>query len=226
MAFARILFYDADVSAWQIARMSLCQHTLRVSRRSCEVVMYSASDLRKGLKILWEGQPYEIVEFQFVKPGKGAAMYKCRVRHILQGNTIEKTFREVDSFAKPDLEGRELQFSYEDGGQFVFSDPDTYEEFRVDGDVLGRNRLLLADTMTVDVLFYNGKAVEVTLPIFVEKVIVETEPGFKGNTATNTYKPAKVEGGYEIQVPLFINEGDNVRIDTRTGEYADRVAKK
>lgn len=188
--------------------------------------MYSASDLRKGLKILWEGQPYEIVEFQFVKPGKGAAMYKCRVRHMLQGNTIEKTFREVDSFEKPDLESRELQFSYEDGGQFVFSDPDTYEESRVDGDVLGRNALLLSDTMEVDVLFYNGKAVAVTLPIFVEKVIIETEPGFKGNTATNTYKPAKVEGGFEIQVPLFINEGDNVRIDTRTGEYADRVAKK
>ncbi len=206
--------------------MPVSKQTLRVSRRVCEVNMYSASDLRKGLKILWEGQPYEIVEFQFVKPGKGAAMYKCRVRHMLQGNTIEKTFREVDSFEKPDLESRELQFSYEDGGQFVFSDPDTYEESRVDGDVLGRNALLLSDTMEVDVLFYNGKAVAVTLPIFVEKVIIETEPGFKGNTATNTYKPAKVEGGFEIQVPLFINEGDNVRIDTRTGEYADRVAKK
>lgn len=188
--------------------------------------MYNASDLRKGLKILWEGQPYEIVEFQFVKPGKGAAMYKCRVRHMLQGNTIEKTFREVDSFGKPDLESKELTFSYANGDQYVFSDPDTFEEFLVEGEVLGRNKLLLSDNMHCDVLFYNGKAVEVTLPIFVEKVVVETEPGFKGNTATNTFKPAKVEGGYELQVPLFINVGDNIRIDTRTGEYADRVAKK
>lgn len=185
-----------------------------------------ASDLRKGLKILWDGQPYEITEFQFVKPGKGAAMYKCRVRHILQGNTVEKTFREVDSFEKPDLESRELTYSYANGEQLVFSDPETYEEFLVETSVLGQNALLLDDNMKVDVLFYNGKAVEVTLPIFVEKVIVETEPGFKGNTATNTYKPAKVTGGFEIQVPLFIEQGDNVRIDTRNGQYADRVAKK
>lgn len=188
--------------------------------------MYSASDLRKGLKILWEGQPYEIVEFQFVKPGKGAAMYKCRIRHMLQGNTIEKTFREVDTFEKPDLESRELIYSYANGDQYVFSDPETYEEFYVEGEVLGRNRLLLTDNMHCDVLFYNGKAVEVTLPVFVEKQVIETEPGFKGNTATNTFKPAKVEGGYELQVPLFINQGDWIRIDTRTGEYADRVAKK
>jgi elongation factor P len=188
--------------------------------------MYTAADLRKGLKILWEGQPYEITEFQFVKPGKGMAMYKCRIRHMLQGNTIEKTFREVDTFGKPDLVSKELIFSYANGDQYVFSDPETYEEYLVEAAVLGRNKLLLTETMHVEVLFYNGKAVEVTLPVFVEKTVIETEPGFKGNTATNTYKPAKVEGGYELQVPLFINVGDNIRIDTRTGEYADRVAKK
>lgn len=188
--------------------------------------MYSASDLRKGLKILWEGQPYEVVEFQFVKPGKGAAMYKCRIRHMLQGNVIDKTFREVDTFEKPDLESKELTFSYVNGDKYVFNDPETYEEYVVDAEVLGRNALLLSDNMHCDVLFYNGKAVSVTLPVFVEKQVIETEPGFKGNTATNTFKPAKVEGGYELQVPLFINQGDWIRIDTRTGEYADRVAKK
>lgn len=188
--------------------------------------MLGTSDLRKGIKILWEGTPYEVTEFQFVKPGKGMAMYKCRLRNMLAGNTLEKTFREVDKFEKPDLHSRELAFSYSDGNHLVFSDPETYEEVIIESDVLGRNRLLLADNMHVDVLVYNGKAVEVTLPIFVEKQIVETEPGFKGNTATNTYKAAKVEGGYEIQVPLFINQGDWVRIDTRTGEYADRIAKK
>jgi elongation factor P len=188
--------------------------------------MYSASDLRKGLKILWEGIPYEVTDFQFVKPGKGAAMYKCRLRNMLAGNTLDKTFREVDKMDKPDLMSRELAYSYEDGDHLVFSDPETYEEVHISAEVLGRNRLLLADNMHVDILFFNGKAVEVTLPIFVEKQVVETEPGFKGNTATNTYKPAKVAGGYEIQVPLFIEEGNIVRIDTRTGDYADRVAMK
>lgn len=188
--------------------------------------MIGATDLKKGIKILWEGIPYEVTEFQFVKPGKGMAMYKCRLRNMLAGNTLDKTFREVDKMEKPDLETRELSFSYESGDHCVFSDPDTFEEVNISSEVLGRNRLLLTDTMHVNVLFFNGKAVEVTLPIFVEKQIVETEPGFKGNTATNTYKPAKVEGGYEIRVPLFIEQGDWVRIDTRTGEYADRIAKK
>ena len=186
----------------------------------------SASDLRKGLKILWGGTPYEITDFQFVKPGKGMAMYKCRLRNMLAGNTMDKTFREVDKFEKPDLQDRELAFSYADGSHLVFSDPDTYEEVIIEAETLGRNRLLLVDNMHVNVLFFNGKAVEVTLPIFVEKQIIETEPGFKGNTATNTYKAAKVEGGYDIQVPLFIDQGEWVKIDTRTGEYSERITKK
>lgn len=188
--------------------------------------MIGATDLRKGIKILWEGIPYEVTEFQFVKPGKGMAMYKCRLRNMLAGNTLDKTFREVDKMEKPDLETRELSYSYESGDHCVFSDPDTFEEVNISTETLGKNRLLLTDTMHVNVLFFNGKAVEVTLPIFVEKQIVETEPGFKGNTATNTYKPAKVEGGYDIRVPLFIEQGDWVRIDTRTGEYSDRISKK
>jgi elongation factor P len=186
----------------------------------------NASDLRKGLKILWEGIPYEITDFQFVKPGKGMAMYKCRLRNMLAGNTLDKTFREVDKMDKPDLMDRELAFSYANGEHFVFSDPETYEEVDISAEVLGRNRFLLTDNMHVNILFFNGKAVEVTLPVFVEKQIVETEPGFKGDTATNTYKPAKIDSGYEIQVPLFINQGDWVRIDTRTGEYSDRVSKR
>jgi elongation factor P len=188
--------------------------------------MYNASDLRKGLKILWESIPYEIVEFQFVKPGKGAAMYKCRIRNMIQGNTIEKTFREVDGFDKPDLDERELQFSYKNGDQFVFSDPETYEEVLIHSEALGRNQYFLNDGMHVHILFFNGKPIQVELPIFIEKQIIDTEPGYKGNTATNTYKPAKIESGYEIMVPLFINQGDWVRIDTRSGEYSDRVSKQ
>lgn len=187
---------------------------------------YSATDLRKGLKILWESVPFEVTDFQFVKPGKGMAMYKCRLKNMLTGATQDKTFREVDKMDKPDLFTRELAYSYENGEQLVFSDPETYEEVNIHQDVLGKNRLLLSDNMHVDVLFFNGKAVEVTLPIFVEKQITETEPGFKGNTATNTYKDATVEGGYAIKVPLFIDQGEWVRIDTRSGEYADRIAGK
>jgi elongation factor P len=185
--------------------------------------MYNASDLRKGLKIELEGVPYEVTEFQFVKPGKGQAMYKCRIRNLVSGNTTEKTFREVDHIDKPDLVDRELAFSYADGDHFIFSDPESYEEVMIHGDALGNNRFFLLDNMHVNVLFFNGKPIEVNLPTFVEKEIVDTEPGFKGDTATNTYKPAKVDNGYEIQVPLFINVGDVVRIDTRTGKYADRV---
>ena len=164
-----------------------------------------------------------MTEFQFVKPGKGAAMYKCRLRDMLSGRSQEKTFREVESFDKPDQEDREIAFSYVNGDMVVFTDPDNYEELAIPDSVLGKNKLLLTDDMHVNVLFFNGKAVEVTLPTFVEKQIVETEPGIKSNKATNTYKQAKVEGGYDIQVPLFIEEGDWVRIDTRTGEYLTRV---
>jgi len=185
--------------------------------------MYNASDLRKGLKIQVDGIPYEITEFQFVKPGKGMAMYKCRIKNLLNDNTIERTFREVDHIDTPDIMDRELAFSYAEGEHFVFSDPETYEEVTISGEVLGINKYLLTDNMHVNVVFFNGKAIEVSLPIFVEKEIVETEPGFKGDTATNTYKPAKIDSGYEIQVPLFINQGDVVRIDTRTGKYSDRV---
>ena len=188
--------------------------------------MISATDLKKGIKILWEDIPFEVTDFQFVKPGKGMAMYKCRLKNMLNGATQDKTFREVDKMEKPDLESRELAFSYESGDHMVFSDPDTYEEVNIATETLGKNKLLMADNMHVDVLFFNGKAVEVTLPIFVEKQIADTEPGYKGNTATNTYKPAKVEGGYEIRVPLFIEQGDWVKIDTRTGEYSERIAKK
>ena len=187
---------------------------------------YSATDLKKGLKILWESVPFEVTDFQFVKPGKGMAMYKCRLKNMLTGATQDKTFREVDKMDKPDLHSRELAFSYESGDHLVFSDPDTYEEVNISAETLGKNKLLLSDNMHVDVLFFNGKAVEVTMPIFVEKIIIETEPGYKGNTATNTYKDAKLEGGYEIKVPLFIEQDDRIRVDTRSGEYADRVSKK
>lgn len=187
--------------------------------------MYSASDLRKGLKIEEDGVPYAITEFQFVKPGKGQALYRCRIKNLLTGSTQEKTYRAVDKVGKPNLEQKDLIFSYKDGDQFVFMDSSTYEQISLGAEALGDQQYFLVEDMEVEILFHNNRPIEVTLPFFIEKEIVETEPGARGDTATNVMKPAKIDNGYEIQVPLFINQGDRVRIDTRTGKYADRVSK-
>lgn len=187
--------------------------------------MYTVSDLRKGLKIELDGVPYEVVEFQFVKPGKGQAMYKCRLKNLLSGNVTDRTFRAVDKIGKPDLEERELIFSYAEGDHFVFLDNKTYEQLSIGADVIGMQKYFLVEDLEVTVLLHNGRPIQVTLPPFVEKTIAETEPGVRGDTATNVLKPAKLDNGYELQVPLFINVGDTVRIDTRTGKYFDRVSK-
>ena len=188
--------------------------------------MYSASDLRKGLKIEMDGVPYDIVEYEFYRPGKGQAMYKCRIRNLLNGNVTDKTFREVDGIGEPNLEEREMQYSYNDGEHFVFLENRTYEQITLNPEVLGDQKYFLTEDMTVKVLFHNDRAIVVTLPSYVEKKIVSTEPGARGDTATNVTKAAKIDTGYEIRVPLFINEGDLVRIDTRNGAYAERVTKK
>ena len=187
--------------------------------------MYQASDLRKGLKIEIDGEPYMVTEFQFVKPGKGQAMYKCKIKNIFTGGVVDRTFRSVDKIGKPDLMEKDMTYSYNDGENYVFMDDRTYDQVEIGHDLLGDHVYFLEEDMKCQVLFYNNRAIDITLPNFVEKTISETEPGFKGDTSTNTYKPAKIENGYEVQVPLFINEGDVVRIDTRTGAYADRVAK-
>ena len=185
--------------------------------------MYSASDLRKGLKIEMEGIPYEVVEFQFVKPGKGQAMYKCKIKNLFTGGVTDKTFRSVDKIDKPDLQEKELSFSYIDGEHFVFMDNDSYEQITIDAAVIGDQKYFLVEDINVDILFYNGNPLSISLPNFIEKTIVETEPGARGDTATNVMKPAKIDNGYEVQVPIFINEGDIIRIDTRTGKYAERA---
>ena len=184
---------------------------------------YSASDLRKGLKIELEGIPYEVTEFQFVKPGKGQAMYKCRIKNLLAGNTMDRTFRSVDTIDKPDILSRNLAYSYQEGDKYIFMDNKTYDQVELHEDVLGDQRYFLLEDLECNVLFHNGRAVSVELPAFVIKEIIETEPGVRGDTATNVVKPAKIDTGYEIGVPIFINEGDHVRIDTRTGKYVERV---
>ena len=187
--------------------------------------MYSASDLKKGLKLEIDGAPWAIIDFQFSKPGKGQALYRCKLKNLITGNTMDKTYRSVEKVGKPDLMEKSMVYSYNDGQNFVFIDEITYEQVELSPDVLGDNQYFLTEDMKCDILFFNDTAIDLTLPNFVEKTIAETEPGAKGDTATNTLKPAKLDNGYEIQVQLFVNEGDVVRIDTRTGEYSERVSK-
>ena len=187
---------------------------------------YDVSDLRKGLKIELEGDPYLVTEFDFCKPGKGQAIYRCKLRNMISGGTTDKSFRSGDKIDTPDLVERTLNYSYDEGdGVYIFIDPNSSEDFRIEESILGRNKYFLEDDMECTVLFFNNRPIEITLPYFVEKVIAETEPGVRGDTATNVTKPAKIENGYEISVPLFVNAGDVVRIDTRTGDYSDRVRK-
>ncbi len=186
---------------------------------------YSASDFRKGLKVEQDGIPYVISEFNFVKPGKGAAIYTCRLKSLLDGNTYVRNFRSNDTLKRPDLDEKTMRYSHNEGDDYIFMD-ENFEQFTIAGSVLGNNRFFLFEDCEVSVLYFNGRPVDVTLPTFIEKEILETEPGARGNTATNVLKAAKINGGFEIHVPLFINQGDIVKIDTRTGEYSDRVSKR
>jgi elongation factor P len=187
--------------------------------------MFTVSDLRKGLKIELDGEPYEITEFDFRKPGKGQAMYRCKVKHMLNGNTFDQTFRSADKIAKPDLLEQDYVFSYDDGNEYVFVDEETFEQIYVAYDVVGDKACFLENDIKCEILFYKDQAVDVTLPAFVECRVEETEPGARGDTATNVTKPAKLENGYELDVPIFVNQGDLIKVDTRTGEYRERVNK-
>ncbi len=187
--------------------------------------MYSASDLRKSLKIEIDNEPYIVTDFDFCKPGKGQALYRCKLKNMLTGATMDRTYRSADKLGKPNLRQKEVIYSYTDGTHHVFMDAETYEEIRVTDDMLGDQKYFVSDDMDCSMLVYEDRPIEVTLPVFVEKEIVETEPGARGDTATNVTKPAKIDNGYEIQVPLFVNQGDVVRIDTRTGQYSERVRK-
>jgi elongation factor P len=187
--------------------------------------MYSASDLKKGLKIEIDGDPCMITNFEFSKPGKGQALYRCKIKNLVTGNQFDKTYRSVEKVNRCALISRDYTFSYIDGGTYVFSDNETYEEAILNEELLGDLKNFIVDDMQVEILFHNDRALDITLPNFVEMVIAETEPGARGDTTTNVMKPAKLDNGFEINVPIFINEGDTIRIDTRDGSYADRVSK-
>lgn len=185
--------------------------------------MYTASDLRKGLKIMLDDQPLTITEFDFSKPGKGQAIYNCKLRNMVTGTTMSRSFRSGDRFEKPELSNMVVRYSYEMDNKYIFTD-ENYEEVSVSADTLGQGRFFLVDDMECEVLLFQGTPIEVTLPNFVERKIVQCDPGVRGNTASGKVtKPATLEGGYTLPVPLFVNEGDVIRVDTRNGEYVDRV---
>lgn len=185
--------------------------------------MYSTPDFRKGLKIEINGEPFIIVEFQHVKPGKGGAFVRTTLKSLVTGNVIDKTFRSGEKVDKPDLEEKQMQFLYESEGEFHFMDEETYEQLYLTVEQLGDARNYLKENVSVTVLFHNGKSIGVEVPIFVELEVTFTEPGVKGDTAAGATKPATLATGMSVQVPLFINEGDVLRIDTRTGKYIERV---
>jgi elongation factor P len=188
--------------------------------------MYDTSDLRKNLKIVIDGAPYTVVESQFVKPGKGQAFTRTKLKNMITGSVLERTFKSGERLEKADMEERQMQYLYPEGDQFVFMDTGTYNQINFSRDQLGDAADYLLDGMMVDVLFWSERPIGVTPPIFVELEVVETEPGFKGDTSSNVQKPATVSSGKIVQVPLFVNQGDVLKIDTRTGEYVERVAKK
>ena len=184
-----------------------------------------AGELHKGVKLLIDGEPWEITEFDFSKPGKGQAIYNCKLRNMMTGGGMSKSYRSGDKFEKPELLQMSVTYSYDDGTAYVFTD-ENFEEIRVSYDVMGDKKYFLMDEMEVKALFFNDKVIGVDLPALVERKITDTPPGVKGDTASGGGKPATVEGGYVCAVPLFINEGDVIRINTETGEYNDRIATK
>jgi elongation factor P len=185
--------------------------------------MYTTADFRKGLKIELEGKPFVIVEFLHVKPGKGGAFVRTKLKNMITGQVLEKTFRAGEKVALPNIQEKEMQYLYQDKGHYCFMDTATFDQVFLTAEQLRGNRLFLKENNTIKALIYNDEVVDIELPHFVELEVIQTEPGTKGNTVTGVTKPATLESGGVIQVPLFVNIGDTVRIDTRTREYLERA---
>lgn len=187
--------------------------------------MYDTSDIRKGLKVLIDGKPYTVIEFQFVKPGKGAAFTRTKFKNLLSGDTFERNIRSGEKLEPANVDQRDMQYLYKEGDDLVFMDQTNYEQVTVSADLIGESVDLMKDNMPVTVLFFNERAVDVTLPTFVFLEVTASEPGVRGDTSGNVQKPATVETGATVNVPLFIRVGDTIKIDTRTHEYVERVNK-
>lgn len=182
-----------------------------------------ASELRTGLKLLIDGQPYIVIERQFIKPGKGAAFTRTRMKNLLTGRNIESNIRSGEKIEEADIEEKAMSFLYKEAADFVFMDQTSYEQVTIIKDLIGDDWRWLKDNMICHVMFWNGRAIGITLPNFVELRVTSSEPGVKGDTSGGAMKPATLETGATLNVPLFINERDLLRIDTRSGEYCERV---
>jgi elongation factor P len=182
------------------------------------------SSFRNGLKIEIGGEPFTITYFQHVKPGKGGAFVRTKVKNLRTGKVVDKRFRAGEKVELADIEERKMQYLYPEGDTLVFMDNQTYDQTPFTRDQVGDDMKFLKENTDVDVLFWNGKALNVQLPNFIEAQITECEPGEKGDTASNVTKPATIETGAVVQVPLFVNEGEKIRVDTRSGEYVERVS--
>ncbi len=187
--------------------------------------MYDTSDLRKGLKVLIDGVPYVVLEAQFVKPGKGAAFTRTKMKNLLYGGNIERNIRSGEKIPPADVEDRQMTFLYKEGDDFVFMDQASYEQINVLKDTVGDNWKWMKDNTVAQVTFYNNRPLDIALANFVELKITHSEPGAKGDTSGNVTKPATLETGAVIGVPLFVNEGETIKIDTRSGEYLERVKR-
>ena len=185
--------------------------------------MVTAGDFRNGMTFEEDGNVMQIVEFQHVKPGKGAAFVRAKVKNVITGSVVEKTYNPTAKFPTAFVERKDMEYSYNDGDLYYFMDPESYELVPVNASELSDNFKFVKENMECKVMSYKGKVFGVEPPFFVELQVTETDPGFKGDTATNATKPATLETGAEIRVPLFINQGEMIRIDTRTGEYMERA---
>jgi elongation factor P len=185
--------------------------------------MYNASDLRKGLKIEIDGEPYVVTVFEFSKPGKGQALYRCKLKNMITGVIIDPTYRSGDSFKPADLSERKMQYLYNQDDEFWFMDVENYEQSLLKEDQVGDARNYLIDNLEVDILFFGDRPIGITLPNFVDLTVTKADPWAKGDSVTGDTKPITLETGYELRVPPFIEEGGKITIDTRTGEYVTRV---
>jgi elongation factor P len=185
--------------------------------------MYNSADLRKGLKITIDNEPYIITHFDFAKPGKGQALYRTKMKNMITGSTLDRTYRSGETFEPAHLEDRKMQYLYKEGDHYCFMDNETFEQVHVGEDAIGDAKNYLIDNLPVDVLLFREKAIGVDVPNFVNLRVTETSPWVKGDTSGSDSKPATVETGYVLRVPPFIEEGELITIDTRTGEYSTRV---
>lgn len=185
--------------------------------------MHDTSEFKKGLFIEMEGVPYQILDFQHVKPGKGNAFVRTRIKNLLNNNVIDKTFKSGEKVGEPNLETKKMQYLYTDGNGFQFMDLEAYEQTSLDTKTVGDNKYYLTENLEIEVLYYKGRPIAIDLPNFVELVVTYTEPGLKGDTVSGGGKPATLSTGLTVTVPFHVSKDDRLKIDTRSGEYVEKI---